>query len=112
VARTAATHSVIIPDGDSGARVELPRGQTSSPELPGSAQLARRHGVPPRRMMVVAMMTPRAMLALRRAAIIGVRHILAALHLMHDRVTERPWTAFPVAPDLAVLKEAKGAAPL
>lgn len=63
-------------------------------------------------MMVVAVMTPRAVLALRRAAIIGVRHVLAALHLMHDRVTERPWTAFPVAPDLAVLKEAEGAAPL
>lgn len=63
-------------------------------------------------MMVVAMMTPRAMLALRRAAIIGVRHVFAALHLMRDRVTERPWTAFPVAPDLAVLKEAEGAAPL
>lgn len=63
-------------------------------------------------MMVVAVMTPRAVLALRRAAIVGVRHVFAPLHLMHDRVTDRPWTAFPVAPDLAVLKEAEGAAPL
>lgn len=60
-------------------------------------------------MMVVAMMTPRAVLALRRAAVVRVRHVLAALHLVRDRVTERPWTAFPVAPDLAVLKEAEGA---
>lgn len=56
--------------------------------------------------MVVAVMTPRAVLALRCAAIIGVRHVFAALHLIHDRVTERPWTAFPVAPDLAVLATA------
>lgn len=97
------------PDGRS-----LPRGpeRTFSPEVPGSAQLARRHRVPPCGMMVVAVMTPRAVLALRCAAIIGVRHVFAALHLIHDRVTERPWTAFPVAPDLAVLKEAEGAAPL
>lgn len=53
--------------------------------------------------MVVAVMTPRAA-TLRRATVIDVRHVLATLHLMRDRVTERPWTTFPVAPDLAVLK--------
>lgn len=63
-------------------------------------------------MMAVAMMTPRAVLALRRAAIVDVRHVLAALHLMRDRVAERPWTALPVAPDLAVLKEAEGSGPI
>lgn len=53
--------------------------------------------------MVVAVMTPRTA-TLRRATVIDVRHVLATLHLMRDRVTERPWTTFPVAPDLAVLK--------
>jgi len=102
-------------DDDYGARGEASSwtGADSFPELPGSAQLARRHGVPPRRMMIVAMMTPRAMFALRRAAIVDVRHVLAAFHLMRDRVTERPWTAFPVAPDLAVLKKKnRGSGPI
>lgn len=74
----------------------------------GSAQLARRHGAPRRqRVMVIAvamMMTPRAA-TLHRATVVGVGHVLAAPQLMRDRVTERPRTAFPVAPDLAVLKQ-------
>lgn len=56
--------------------------------------------------MIVAMMTPRTT-TLPRATVVCVRHVLAAFHLMRDRVAERPWTPFPVAPDLAVLRTKK-----
>lgn len=77
----------------------------------GSAELAGRHRVSRRRMMMmmmiaVAVMTSRTT-TLRRAAVVRVRHVLATLHLMRDRVTERTWTAFPIALDIAVLKQTR-----
>jgi len=38
-------------------------------------------------MMIVAMMTPRAA-TLQRAAVIGIRHVLATPQLMRDRVAD------------------------
>lgn len=80
------------PDDDHGiaAHGELPRGPEQTFFFPGqsdSAQLARRYGAPRRRMMIVAMVTSRTS-TLHRATVVGVRRILATLHLMRDRVTE------------------------
>lgn len=56
----------------------------------------------PRGMMIVTMMTSSSA-ALSRATVVSVGYVVASLYLMNYRVTERSWTAFPFAPDFAIL---------
>lgn len=53
--------------------------------------------------MIVPMMTPRST-TLDRATVVAVHHVFTTFHLVGNCVAQRPWTSFPVAPDLAVLQ--------